>query len=105
MSKPTDHRKAVRETMDRVDELMGFKNPLEFGKKTEPSGSEEHGHKERRLQDVTARANDEKKSYGFLRSLKTKMFGKKAPEPKFQRPERDEDERRAAVIDRAKREG
>lgn len=103
MTKPTDPRTALRESMDRVDELLGFKNPLEFGKKTEPAGSEVHSHQQRRLQDVTDRANDEKKSYGFLQSLKKKMFGKKAPEPEFKRQERSPEERQAAVIDRAKK--
>ena len=102
MSKPSDYRKALRESMDRVDELLGFKNPLTFGQKTDPSDEEVQASSDRRVQDVKDRAGSEKKSYGFLRSLKGKMFGKKAPEPEFQRPERSEDERRAAVIDRAK---
>lgn len=91
--------------MDRVDELLGFKHPKHFGQKTQPSDQEVDAKAARRLQDVTARANDEKKSYGFLRSLKSKVFGKKAPEPEFKRPERSEDERRAAVADRARRNG
>lgn len=105
MTKPTDPRTALRESMDRVDELLGMKSPFAFGKKTEPSDEEVDAKADQRLQDVKGRANDEKKSYGFLRSLKSKVFGKKAPEPEFKRPERSEDERRAAVADRARRNG
>lgn len=103
MSKQSESA-SIRQTMDQLDEFWSQrKKPEEFGQKTEPSGSEVHATQQRRVQDVTNRANAEKKSYGFLQSLKKKVFGSKAPEPKFQRPERGEDERRAAVIDRAKR--
>jgi hypothetical protein len=104
MNKPLDPRTAIRESMDKIDEFWTpRKNPQEFGQKTEPSGSEEHATQQRRLGDAVGRANDEKKSYGFLRSLKNKMFGNKAPEPEFKRQERSPEERRAAVIDRARK--
>ena len=90
--------------MDRVDELLGFKHPKEFGQKTEPSAGEVEASKDRRLQDVRNRAGDEKMKYGFLQSLKRKVFGKKA-EPEFKRIERSPEERRAAIIARAKDQG
>lgn len=77
---------------------------VEFGKKPAPEPETEDEAGARRTQEVTARANAEKKSYGFLRSLSKRAFGKKEveqPAP-VQRPERSEDERRQAVIDRAK---
>lgn len=93
----------MRETMDQLDEFWTKrKDPATFGQKTEPAGSEIEGHKDRRLQDVTARANDEKKSYGFLQSLKHKAFGKKQ-KPEVSRVDRSEDERRQSVVDRARR--
>jgi len=104
MARSTDYRIALRESMDRVDELLGFKHPKEFGQKTEPSAGEVEASKDRRLQDVRNRAGDEKMKYGFLQSLKRKVFGKKA-EPEFKRIERSPEERRAAIIARAKDQG
>lgn len=102
MSKPTDYRGAMRDTMNQLDEFWRTK-PEAFGKKQQASDAEIEASGERRANDVKSRANAEGKRYGFLQSLKGKVFGKKAPEPEFKRPERSEDERRQAVIDRAKR--
>lgn len=101
MSKRDDFRPALRESIDRVDELMGFRSPKPFGRKTEPSDQEIEASADRRLQDIKGRADAEKKSYGFLRSLKSKVFGKKA-EPEFKRDERSPEERYAAIVARAK---
>ena len=68
----------------------------EFGKK--PAETEDQAA-ERRTKEVTDRANAEKKSFGFLRSVAQKTFGKKG-EPVKQ--DRSEEERRQAVVDRAK---
>lgn len=86
--------------------INAVKPHVEFGKKhaPEPETADEAGA--RRTQEVTARANDEKRGYGFLRSLQKRAFGKKEveqPAP-VQRPERSEEERRQAVINRAKGE-
>jgi hypothetical protein len=98
-----DNRTALRESMDQLDELMGFKSPLSFGKKTEPSDTEVEVAKDRRLAAATSRANDEKKSYGFLRSLKSKVFGKKEveQEPEFKHEPRSFDDRLADLKNRA----
>ena len=53
----------------------------------------------RRLADVTNRANNEKKTYGFLRSLAKKPFGKKTKEP------RTDKDRLSSIVNRAKSEG
>jgi hypothetical protein len=97
MSKKLDYTSAIRESMNQLDE---------FWKRSEPKDVDADSAANRRLHDVTRRADDEARGYGFLRSLKKKVFGQKAPEekPEFKRPERSEDERRAAVIARAKKD-
>jgi len=106
MSKPTDYRPAVRETMDRVDELFGAKRPHNFGQLEDgPSDEELEASKDRRLKDVTDRAKREK--YGFLRTIKQKVFGKKdtETEPSVEREPRSYEERFKSIVDRAKRNG
>jgi hypothetical protein len=100
MTKPTDPRTILRESIDRIDELMGFKHPKAFGQKTEPSDQEIENKGQQRLKAVADRANTEKKSYGFLRSLKSRVFGKKTPE--YQREPRSPEERLKAIAARAK---
>lgn len=100
MTKPIDPRISLRESMDRVDELMDFKHPLSFGKKTQPSDQEIEAKAQQRLQNVAARANDEKKSYGFLKTLKSRVFGKKIPD--YQKAPRSLEDRLKAIADRAK---
>lgn len=88
----------MRDTMDQLDEFWSKR-------KSEPeieSDPEAEASAQRRLQDVKGRADAESKKYGFIRSLKTKVFGKKGTEP-VERSPRSEEERRQAVIDRAKR--
>lgn len=107
MSKKIDYSTAIRESMDLIDEFWTPRSePKDFGKKGEPEPTDDEieASAGRRLKDVTGRANAEKKSYGFLRSLKNKVFGNKnsEPKPEFKRPERSEDERRQAIINRAK---
>lgn len=95
----------IRESLDKLDEFkFARSDPMDFGKKTQPSDQEVDDASSRRLGDVTARANDEKKGFGFFRKLRDKAFGKKkAPEAEpFQRQEQSPEERRAAVIARAK---
>ncbi len=76
--------------------FMNIVTRPEFGKK--PAETEDQAA-DRRTKEVTDRAKAEKKSFGFLRSVANKTFGKKG-EPVKQ--ERSEDERRQAVVDRAK---
>jgi hypothetical protein len=98
-NEPISERASMRNFMNAV------KPSKEFGKKPAPAPETEDAAGARRTEEVTGRANAEKKSYGFLRSLSKRAFGTKvtpaAPAP-VARPERSEDERRQSVIDRAK---
>ncbi len=94
----------ISERMSMRKFMNAVKPAVEFGRKPAPEPETADDAGARRTQEVTARANAEKKSYGFLRSLSKRAFGKKEveqPAP-VQRQERTEDERRDAVMARAK---
>ena len=107
MSNPSDYRIALRQTLDQIDEFWSFRKDAKHPDPADqPSPEELEASKDRRLADVTARANAEKKGYGFLKSLKRNVFGKKGTEnAPVERTERSEQERLQAIMDRARREG
>ena len=111
MSKKPDYRTALRETMDRMDEFYTSRPaPGTFGKKTHKSPEEVDARAAARLKSVQDRARGEDtktdmpKKFGFLKSLKKNVFGKKTvdSQPEVNRPEKSYADRLRDIIDRAK---
>lgn len=103
----------LRRFMNLVNSPFARSTPqAEFGKKQssefDADAVDPEMRADNRREEIVARANDEKKKYGFLQKLQQRAFGKKArpeAEPFVEPEQRSEEERLNAVVARARKQG